>query len=241
MKKSALTLSVLLVLSYPAVCQPKEVLVAFGSSLPPWVLEDGSGGILVDMLKACLKPSGYELKPQLLPYARRIFAYEADQVDIVTDVNENLINERGLKGFYSGDLYSYENFLISLSARGFHITKVEDISPYSLLSWQGAIEKIGGAYAEMALKNKQYRETHNQKTQLRMLFRDRVDFIQLDGNIFEYYRQEMIADGEISKDIRVDRFPLFGKNTNGFLFRSKSIRDACVANLAATTSGSEQP
>jgi len=240
-KKSALNLSLLLVLSYPAVCQPKEILVAFGASLPPWVLEDGSGGILVDMLKACLKPSGYVLEPRLLPYARRIFAYEADQVDIVTDVNEKLINERGLKGHYSGDLYSYENFLISLSARGFHITKVEDISPYSLLSWQGAIEKIGGAYAEMALKNKQYRETHNQKTQLRMLFRERVDFIQLDGNIFEYYRQEMIADGEINKDISVDRFPLFGKNTNGFLFKSKSVRDACVANLAAANSGSEYP
>ena len=74
-----------------------------------------------------------------------------------------------------------------------------------------------------------------------MLFRHRVDFIQLDGNIFEYYRQEMIADGEISKDIQVDKFPLFGKNTNGFLFKSKSVRDACVANLEAAHSGSEYP
>jgi polar amino acid transport system substrate-binding protein len=231
MVKLALILVFSLMLSNPVFSQSKEIVASFGESLPPWVIEDGPTGVLVDLLQDCLEPSGYKLEPRTLPYARRIAEYQTGQVSVVTDINEKTIAERGLKGYYSGDIYAYENFLFSLSERALKVNKIAELAEYSLLSWQGAIAHIGGEYAAMAMKNKKYSETHNQKTQLRMLFNKRVDFIQMDGQIYQFYRQELLNDNELDDTVAVDKSPLFGKNPNGFLFKSEAARDACVANL----------
>lgn len=231
MVKIALFLVFSLVFSNPVYSQSKEIVASFGESLPPWVVDNGSSGVLVNLLQDCLAPSGYTLKPKTLPYARRIAEYLTGQVSVVTDINQKTIAERGLQGYYSGDIYAYENFLFSLSERALKVNKIAELSQYSLLSWQGAIAHIGGEYAAMAKQNKKYSETHNQKTQLRMLFNKRVDFIQMDGQIYQFYRQEMLNDNELDATVAVDKYPLFGKNPNGFLFKSKAARDACVANL----------
>jgi len=231
MVKSALLIIILFVLSYSAVGQTTRIVASFGDTLPPYVFKDGPSGILIDLLKDCLAPSGYTVSPRLHPYARRIVEYETNQVDVVTDINEKVLKDSKLKGFYTGHIYAYENFLFSLAERELRVEKIEDLSAYSLLSWQGAIAHIGGEYATMALRNKQYRETHNQKTQLRMLFNKRVDFIQMDGNIYKFFRQELADSQTLDVSAPVDIFPLLGKSPNGFLFKSEAPRDACVANL----------
>jgi polar amino acid transport system substrate-binding protein len=218
-------------ISNTAVGQSKEIVASFGSTLPPYVMEEGPSGILIDLLKDCLEPSGYKVTPKLHPYARRIFEFKTDSVDVVTDINEMVINDKKLEGYYTGYVYAYENFLFSLADRKFEINKIEELSDYSLLSWQGAIAHIGGEYADMAKQNKYYSETHNQKNQLRMLFSRRVDFIQMDGNIYEYYRQQMLNETGLDVTVSVDILPLFGRSPNGFMFKSEAARDACVANL----------
>jgi polar amino acid transport system substrate-binding protein len=231
MVKLSLFLVFSLMLSNPVFSQSKEIVASFGESLPPWVIEEGPTGILVNLLQDCLEPAGYKLTPKTLPYARRIAEYQTDQVSVVTDINEKTIAERGLKGYYTGDIYAYENFLFSLSERALKVNKIADLAEYSLLSWQGAIAHIGGEYAAMATQNKKYSETHNQKTQLRMLFSKRVDFIQMDGQIYQFYRQQLLNDNEFDETVAVDKSPLFGKSPNGFLFKSEAARDACVTNL----------
>ncbi|WP_434931776.1 hypothetical protein ACRWQM_07780 [Shewanella sp. HL-SH5] len=124
-----------------------------------------------------------------------------------------------------------KTFFFSLSERALKVNKIADLAEYSLISWQGAIAHIGGEYAAMATQNRNYSETHNQKTQLRMLLSKRVDFIQMDGQIYQFYRQELINDNEFDETVAVDRAPLFGKSPNGFLFKSEAARDACVTNL----------
>ncbi|MFT5594324.1 MAG: polar amino acid transport system substrate-binding protein [Oceanicoccus sp.] len=231
MIKSALYLLFLLALCHSATSNPKEIVASFGGTLPPWVIEDGSKGILIDLLKDCLEPSNYKVTATLTPYARRFIGYQLGRSDVVSDVNDKIIKDQNLEGFYTGDIYAYENFLYSLSEKKITINKIEDLASYSLLSWQGAIAHIGGKYAEMAKQNKQYSETHNQKTQLRMLFNKRVDFIQMDGSIYQYYHDEMQNNNEVDGNVSVKKLPLFGKSPNGFLFKTESARDSCLKNL----------
>ncbi len=231
MSKSVLLVVISLIISNPAIGQSKEIVASFGSTLPPYVMEDGPSGILVDLLKDCLEPSGYNVTAKLHPYARRLFEFETGSVDVVTDVNEKVINDKKLEGYYTGYVYAYENFLFSLAERKFEIKSIGELSDYSLLSWQGAIAHIGGKYADMAKKHKNYSETYNQKNQLRMLFSRRVDFIQMDGNIYEYFRQQMLKESGLDVTVPVDIVPLFGRSPNGFMFKTEAVRDACVANL----------
>lgn len=231
MSKPALLVAISLMISNAAFSQSKEIVASFGSTLPPYVMEDGPSGILIDLLKDCLEPSGYKVTPKLHPYARRLVEFETDSVDVVTDVNEKVINDKKLEGYYTGYVYAYENFLFSLADGKFEVKTIEELSEYSLLSWQGAIAHIGGEYADMAKQNKNYSETYNQKNQLRMLFSRRVDFVQMDGNIYEYYRQQMLKESGLDVTVPVNILPLFGKSPNGFMFKTEAVRDACVANL----------
>jgi polar amino acid transport system substrate-binding protein len=58
-----------------------------------------------------------------------------------------------------------------------------------------------------------------------MLFLKRVDVVQLDEKIFDYFRAKVEQNGIVDTTEEVDRFPLFGASSNGFLFHDKKIRD----------------
>jgi len=83
----------------------------------------------------------------------------------------------------------------------------------------------------MTKDNDQYSETHDQKKQVLLLFNKRYNFIQIDKQIFDHYRNLLINEGKISKDVKYTMKPLFGKSKNGFLFRDKKLRDLFVSRL----------
>ena len=92
-----------------------------------------------------------------------------------------------------------------------------------MLSWQGAISHLGNEYATMATNNPFYFETDRQESQIQMLFLKRVDVVQLDEKIFDYFRAKVEQNGIVDTTEEVDRFPLFGASSNGFLFHDKKF------------------
>ncbi|MFT6632861.1 MAG: polar amino acid transport system substrate-binding protein [Bacteriovoracaceae bacterium] len=218
------------IMSVPGHTSDKNISISFGSALPPWVITTEKG-ILNDLVRDCLSPSGYKVKIVLHPYARRLVSYENDSVDAVSDVNLAVIKGKNLKGYFTGNLYAYHNYAISLSSNKFSLDKVSDLSQYSLYSWQGAAIHLGAEYSKMSKKNKRYRETSQQKSQVQTLLLNRVNFIQMDDEIFKYYLKEVGKSKEFNIDQSFDKFDLLGKSPNGFLFKSKEVRDACVSNI----------
>lgn len=208
-----------------ALCNAEQrVRIALGDSLPPWVIQETNNGIIIDILRAALEPEDYVLEPVYVPYARRLISYEQKDVDIVCDINPNIINEYELEGSLSRIVYAYENVAVSLKERALDISSIRDLFNLSVLGWQGSAEILGEEYARMARQNPDYNEIARQKTQVKMLLWGRVDVIQMDRLIFEYYRNE-IALEEGSQILRpVEIVPLFGLNRCGFLFRDEAIR-----------------
>ena len=135
------------------------------------------------------------------------------------------MTEENLAGFLSDDAYTYENFAFALKVKGYKFKHLNELGNLSLLSWQGAIAHIGNEYAQMATNNPYYFETNRQESQIKMLFLKRVDVVQLDEKIFDYFRAKVEQNGIVDTTEEVDRFPLFGASSNGFLFHDKKIRD----------------
>ena len=188
-------------------------------------------GILIDLISEAMEPLGYEIETVYYPYARRIRSYQSSIVDVVCDINQNNISNSNLSGYFSGNIYAYENYAFSLSKNNYHFNNISELANYSLLSWQGARKQLGSAYDTMAANNPSYLETHNQSLQVKMLFLGRVDIVQLDKQIFEYYRINLLQDKDVDANAKVDRFALFGKNPNGFLFRSAKARNDFVRQI----------
>ncbi|MCP4105071.1 MAG: transporter substrate-binding domain-containing protein [Desulfobacteraceae bacterium] len=236
MKKTihpVLTVTMLfLIMINPQQCFADQTLkVAFGDALPPWVIPETNTGILIDIIKETLEPAGYTVKPVYLPYARRLVTYKYGKVDAVCDINPKIIADSKLKGYLSVIAYAYENIGVSLKKKGYSFSGISDLVNYSVVSWQGAKAAIGGEYADMAGKNKKYRELANQELQIKLLYAEREDVIQLDRQIFRYFRKKVSEEGIIDTNQPVDIFPLFGKNKCGFLFRDKNAQVAFDSNF----------
>jgi len=212
--------------------QAQETLkVAFGDRLAPWVIPETDNGIIIDLISVALEPLGYKIEAEYLPYARRLKAYHLGLVDAVSDINPNTIANERLQGFFSGDAYKYENYAFSLSKRKYQFHAIADLINLRLLSWQGAIAHLGDEYADMATNNLYYSETHDQSAQVKLLFLERVDVVQLDLQIFNYYFAKEVNKGELDMSANIDRFALFGSSPNGFLFRSIKVRDEFTKQL----------
>jgi polar amino acid transport system substrate-binding protein len=203
----------------------QKITVAFGEVMAPWVFTETDRGIVVDILHAAMTPLGYEIDFVYLPYARRIKAYQSGSIDAVSDMNTKTIDEYGLRGFFSDIAYSYENYAFSLNKNNFQFTQIKDLKKHSVLSWQDAAVHLGPAYAEMVNGHPQYAETFDQSSQVKMLFLERFEVVQMDGSIFDYYRKKLVDANAQNALQKVDRFALLGASPNGFLFRSEIIRD----------------
>lgn len=203
----------------------KKITVVFGEVLAPWVLADTNQGIVVDIFTEAMTPLGYEIEPVYMPYARRSAAFLEGGIDVVSDMNLNTIKGHHLTGYFSDVAYSYENFAFSLQKNQFDISQLNDLKNYSVLSWQDASIHLGKAYAEMANNHPRYSETFDQSIQVKMLFLERYQVIQMDASIFAYYRAQISSAGEIDVSQKVDRFALFGQSPNGFMFKSEALRD----------------
>ena len=118
-----------------------------------------------------------------------------------------------------------------MAKNGYHITQLSDLEKYSLLSWQDAGIHLGPEYAQMASNNPRYRETFDQSVQVKMLFLGRYQIVQMDAQIFDYYRAKVSQTGAVDASQAVDRFALFGSSPNGFLFKNKELRDKFNAQL----------
>lgn len=202
----------------------RSIKVAFGNTLPPWVLPEKDQGIIVELIKEAFQVKGYRIRAIYYPHSRRITAYKDGEVDAVCDVNESLMNVEKIDGHLSRMRYVYENKAFALKQKGYKFTRISDLTGYSVLSWQGAKEWFKGEYKEMAQSNKRYREMANIKLMVKLLYNERVDVIQMDETIFKYYRNALSMDGEIDIKKAIEIFPLFWDNEVGFLFREKEIQ-----------------
>lgn len=230
--------TLLLILSFfqlglsPSVYATKTLKIAFGDALAPWVIPAENRGIIVDIITEALTPLGYKINNSYVPYARRIHSYKSNIVDISSDMNIGTIKHEQLEGYLSHDAYTYQNYAFTLAKNKFNFQHMNDLVNFTLVSWQGAIVHLGGEYAAMAANNSGYLELHDQKAQIKMLFVERAEVVQLDLQIFKYYRAYIAQNSEVDTTQLVQKFPLFGKSPNGFLFKNKVVRDEFNRRLA---------
>lgn len=210
----------------------EKITVGFGNALAPWVITKSDDGIIIDIIEHALTPLGYEIEKVYLPYARRLKSYKQGLLDVVSDINKATMTEKNLQGFLSDTAYTYINYAYSLKSQNYKFKSMKELANYRLLSWQGAVAHLGGEYAEMAYNNPLYSEHHDQSIQVKMLFLERVDVIQMDEQIFNYYRSKVDSQGDVDTTPKVDRFGFFGESPNSFLFRNLKIRDQFNQQLA---------
>ncbi len=220
----ALPLLVAALFAAPALA--KEIKVAVGLSLPPYVIQEKNAGMELDIVAQCLAEAGHTMKPVYLPFARVPVAMQDGEVDAAITVNEST----GIKASYSDSHISYQNFAISLAKNNFKISSVEDLGKHSVAAFQNATLYLGDKFKKMAEGNKAYAEHAQQVKQNMLLYSGRVDLVVGDRNIFKYYNADTKKEGmDVSQAVTYHE--IFPPTPYKVAFRDAALRDAFNAAL----------
>ncbi len=197
----------------------KEITVAVGLSLPPYVISENNNGIELDILREALKPYGYKINPIYVPLKRVAVEISQKHAQAALTVNEN----SGLKNvFFSDSHIAYQNAVIALKSKNWDITKLSDLDGKSILAFANAHKYLGKEFRAYIKGHKNYEEINNQEVQVARLFGGRTDVLISDINIFKYYR---INNSKADTSAPVKIYKIFPKTNYKIAFTDSKIRD----------------
>jgi len=203
----------------------KELKVAVGLALPPYIIQETGVGIEVDILKQALADAGYTVKLIFVPMARIKVALSDGTADAALTITE----ASGVtSAFYSDSHVSYKNAVITLKSRALKIAGIPDLAKLDLVAFQDALLYLSADYAAMAKGNAKYSELADQQSQVKMLFAGRTDAIIMDINIYKYFKK-MIKDIDVSQDVVIHE--IFAPSNYKIGFKEKAVCDLFNAGL----------
>lgn len=208
---------------FSALTNAKDILMAFGENIPPYVIERNDKGIEIDIISAALAYKGHTLTPLYFPLARLPIAFQTQQVDaIMGDMGVNL---KAYGGYYAAPAVTYDNIFISLKSKNIAITKPNDLDNLQVVSFQGA-EKRYPEWLKKVNQEGRLFSVSNQLTQVKLLHLGRYDVVLSDRYIFKHFSNRLKALNIIS-DTEIDEHTFTNEVPEDYrpVFRDKKTRD----------------
>ena len=111
-------LLVIITTSFINPLMAKELKIAIGLSLPPYVFPDTDTGMELDVVQIIFEKLGYSIIPVYVPYARVLTHLKGNIVQGAMTINES----SGVKDvFYTDSHITYQNVAVSLTTNNFEI------------------------------------------------------------------------------------------------------------------------
>jgi len=212
-----ITLFLLVLTSLSGHCE--KVVMVFGQSLAPYIIEESNTGVELSIIKEALAFEGHELVPVYTELGRVAFMLDHNKVDaahryIKKDKNNSSI-------FYGDVTVEYHDVFFTLDERDITIRKPGDIQKHTLLSFQGAKKH----YPRWLPESYNHSQTSTQINQVKLLQLGLVDIVLSDKNIFSYNSElYRLSSDEIIKNMRMHIFTSPYKYNP--VFKSKEIAKA---------------
>ncbi|MFN4237763.1 MAG: substrate-binding periplasmic protein [Vogesella sp.] len=201
------------------------IRIAFIEHSPPWVNADSKLGIAVTLLREALQAEGLALQPVFYPYARRLALYRRNEVDALYDVSATTQKREKLPGTLGRPLHSFDNLVLALQKRNFKLDKPADLIGLNILAWDGAQNDLPDSFDTVeAVAHGRYRETGDQRQQVKSLYAGRVDVILADRLVLDWYRKRLRNDVQIDARQPVDVFAILPPREATVLWRDPALR-----------------
>lgn len=219
--RSLLSTLLLVACLLPASAVAREVLIAFGESLEPYVMPEDASGIEVDLVRAALEQSGHSLRPVFLSQSRLPRALNNPNVDGIATITP----DSGLQAHYSDVYIHYEDVAFTLKKRQIKLEKISDLGNWRIVAFPLATVYLGSELARLAHKNPLYQETANQLEQNRLLYRGVADVVIADRRIFQFM-DKRVRDEFQEQVLPVQMHELFIRLPYRIAFRDKVLSKA---------------
>lgn len=217
-----------------------DVTVAFGKDRAPYVMQNTDNGISVDLFRAALAYKGHVLKPFYMSAAN---APEAISHRVDAIANSPAIGADP-SHFHSDTYLSLKDCVITKSASGIDLERLDDLTGHRITAWSGAHKYLGEEFSALfAPENVQahsseYLEHANQQAQNQMFWRDYADIIIVDKHIFRWYRNTLSKKIDTSDSVDV-HYLLPRETLVRATFKQEDLRDDFNEGIQALKANGE--
>jgi polar amino acid transport system substrate-binding protein len=202
----------------------EEVVMIFGKSLAPYIIEESNSGVELSIIKEALALEGHALVPVYTQLNRVVFMFDQDKADAA----HRYIKQGKIKSsiFYGDVTLEYHDAFFTLHERNISIESPADLKDHSLLSFQSAKSH----YPKWLPEDYKHSQTSSQINQVKLLQLGLVDIVLSDKNIFNYNAElyRLSLNGEL-KGMRMHNFTSPYKYNP--IFKREEIAQAFNAGL----------
>jgi len=204
----------------------KELVIAFSYDIPPFVIDKGTKGMEIDIVKEALKHKGHTFKIIQCSYKRLQIAVLKMGMDGAAGVRKM---EDGT--FYSNNFIVFKNFAITKKKAGVTINKISDLKDKNIYAWQNAYKDLGEDFKALfspdvtAPYRKKYKEIPDQRNQVKSFWNGRGDrVIIIDEAIFKWFTKQLSTEIDTREELVFHK--IFQSNTKFQVnFKELKFRD----------------
>jgi polar amino acid transport system substrate-binding protein len=174
----------------------KALVIGFSYNIPPFVMDNGTKGLEIDIVKEAFKHKGHTFKVVQLSYKRLQIAVLKMGLDGAAAVRKT-----DDKTFYSDNFIAFRNFAITKKKAGLIINKISDLKDKNIYAWQNAYKDLGEEFKTLfspqvtALYRKKYKEVPVQMNQVKAFWQGRGDrVIVIDEAIFKWFTKQLSTE-----------------------------------------------
>ncbi|OUR96815.1 hypothetical protein A9Q84_10775 [Halobacteriovorax marinus] len=203
----------------------KELILASTKSMPPYLYHNEETGIEYEIVNEALKAAGFKKIRRIDVHFRRgIILLNMKEIDAITSNMANNLYDQVKHPIYSSNLtLNYIDCAISLKENNFQLNNIKNFYNKRIWAFKSASKIFGPKFEEMTKENKGYTESFDQKRQVKVLLRKRIDIAISDKNIF-LSRLKLESSKKDGK--KLFNFHSIGKPTKRSVrFLDKKIRD----------------
>ena len=165
-----------------------KLTVAISTDMPPYVMDSGSEGLEVVIVRQAL--AGYELEFIQMPLSDVQNAVQEKKADVAIGV---LVD--GGEIYYSDHLVTFVNFAISKKSDELAINAIDDLKTHPVLTWQNAYLELGDDFKTLFSPGSEYRSNYHefgdQAQQVAQFWKADKQVIVIDRSIFEFFSKAM--------------------------------------------------
>ena len=219
----------------------KALPVALTYDIPPYITNEGTGGLETAILISALDKGTDEFTFLQMSYDQIETAIGRGVADIALSINIPVDGsyekkDNGKLVYLSYPSWPFHNYVFTKTMDNINnnepITSIKELANYGpVFTWEGAVDELGDEFNQVFSNNSNYQPIGNQTEQVELFWNTSDALIVIDRTIFLAISEKIVENVPLDQ-LLVEHNLFDAVTTFGIGFKSKDMRDQFNSGLA---------